>query len=154
MSIEKRKLGSESVESYTPFREMRRMIDRIFDEFPYEESFFSGRAKELVPAMDIFETDKGYEIEAEVPGIKREDIEVNIDRGILTIKGEKKDEHSEEKKGSKILERTYGTFERSFTLPEDADANNVSATYDNGTLKLTIPKHPESKSKKVKIEVK
>lgn len=154
MAIEKRKERGESVEFYIPFREMQRMVDRLFDEFPYEWSTLAGGTKELIPAMDIFETDKGYEVEAEIPGIKREDIEVNINDRILTIKGEKKNERNEEKKGSKILERVYGTFERSFTLPEDADTNNVSAKYENGILKLTIPKRPESKSKKVKIEIK
>ncbi len=154
MAIEKRKERNESVEFYTPFKEMQRMIDRIFDEFPYEWPTLSRGTKELIPAMDIFETDKGYEVEAEIPGIKREDIEVNINDRILTIKGEKKDERDEEKKGSKILERIYGTFERSFTMPEDADKDNISAKYENGILRLMIPKRPESKSKKVKIEVK
>ncbi len=154
MAIEKRKERNEGLEFYTPFREMQRTIDRLFDEFPYGWPTLAEEAKELIPVMDIFETDKGYEVEAEIPGMKREDIEVNVNDRILIIKGEKKNERNEEKKGSRILERTYGAFERSFTLPEDADTKNVNAKYENGILKLTIPKHPESKSKKVKIEIK
>ncbi len=154
MAIEKRKERSETMDLYTPFKEMQRMIDRLFDEFPYEWPTLSKRFDEVIAPMDIFETDKGYEIEAEIPGMKKEDIEVNIADRVLTIKGEKVDERKEDKKGARILERSYGVFERSFTLPEDADADKIEAKYDNGVLKLFIPKRPESKSKKVKIEVK
>ncbi len=154
MAIEKRKERNETMDIYTPFKEMQRMIDRLFDEFPYEWPALSRRFDEVIAPMDIFETDKGYEIEAEVPGMKKEDIEVNVTDRVLTIKGEKVDERKEEKKGARILERSYGVFERSFTLPEDADPDKIEAKYDNGVLKLLIPKRPESKSKKVKIEVK
>ncbi len=154
MAIEKRKGRSESLDFYTPFKEMQKMIDRIFDEFPYEWPTFASRMEGFMPAIDVFESDKGYELEVELPGMNRDEIEVSLNNRVLTIKGEKKNEHVEEKKGSKILERSYGAFERSFTVPEDADSENISAKYENGVLKLTIPKRPESKTKKVKIEVK
>ncbi len=154
MAIEKRKGRSESLDFYTPFKEMQKMIDRIFDEFPYEWPSISSKMEGFMPAIDVFENDKGYELEVELPGMKRDEIEISLNDHVLTIKGEKKDEHVEEKKGSKILERTYGAFERSFTIPEDVDSENINAKYEDGVLKLTIPKRPESKSKKVKIEVK
>ncbi len=153
MAIEKRKERKETMDLYTPFKEMQRMIDRLFDEFPYEWPTLSRRFDEVIAPMDIFETEKGYEIEAEIPGMKKDDIEVNVTDRVLTIKGEKSDERKEEKKGARILERSYGMFERSFTLPDDADPEKIEAKYEDGVLKLLIPKRPESKSKKVKIEV-
>jgi HSP20 family protein len=155
MAIEKRKERNENVmDVYTPFKEMQRMIDRLFEEFPYEWPTFSKSMDEVIAPMDIFESDKGYEIEAELPGMNKNDIEVNVTDRVLTIKGEKSDERKEEKKGARILERSYGSFERSFTLPEDAEPEKIEAKYENGVLKLVIPKRPESKSKKVKVEVK
>ncbi|MGC8611655.1 MAG: Hsp20/alpha crystallin family protein [Athalassotoga sp.] len=152
MAIEKRK-ESEELDIYRPFEEMQKVIDRFFEEFPRIWPTTLS-AETFVPAVDISETDKSYEFEVELPGMKREDVNIEIDDGILTIRGEKKEERKEEKKGYKKIERSYGKFERSFSLPSDIDEKNISAKFENGVLNISIPKSPEAKSAKRKIEIK
>lgn len=151
MAIEKRK-ETEELDIYRPFEEMQKVIDRFFEEFPRILPTFS--TETFVPAVDISETDKSYEFEIELPGMKREDIEIEVSDGILTVKGEKKEEKKEEKKGYKKIERSYGKFERSFTLPQYIDEKNISAKFENGLLNISIPKSPEAKASSRKIEIK
>lgn len=153
MSIEKRR-ENDRLSAYDPFREMQTMIDRLFDEFPYSRARTLSKAeREFYPAIDILETEKEYEVQAELPGVEKGDIDIQINNRVLTIKGEKKCEKRSEEKGRRLFERTYGSFERSFSLPENADESQIGAKYENGILRLTIPKSPEIESKK-KIEIK
>jgi|UniRef100_A0A7V3RFD2 HSP20 family protein len=152
MAIEKRK-ASEELDLYRPFEEMQKVMDRFFEEFPRILPM-TFPTEVFTPAVNISETDKSYEFEVELPGMKREDVELSIDDGVLTISGEKKEERKEEKKEYKKFERSYGKFERTFSLPKNIDENNVSAKFENGVLNISILKSPESKSTKKKIEVK
>ncbi len=153
MSIEKRR-EDDRLSVYSPFREMQAMIDRLFDEFPYSRArTLSGTEKEFYPAIDILETDKEYEVQVELPGVRKEDIDVRLSNRVLTIKGEKKCEKHKEERGRRMIERSYGSFERSFSLPEDIDETKINASYEDGILRLTIPKGPEIESRK-KIEIK
>ncbi len=151
MAIEKRK-ETEWLDVYRPFEEMQKMIDKFFEEFPRILPTLS--TETFVPAVDISETDKSYEFEVELPGMKREDIEIEVNDGILTVKGEKREEKKEEKKGYKKIERSYGKFERSFSLPQYIDEKNISAKFENGLLNVSIPKSPEAKTSSRKIEIK
>ena len=100
------------------------------------------------------ESDKAYEITAELPGMDEKDIEVNVANGALTIKGEKKEEKEEKQKDYYVSERRYGSFERYFELPDGVDAGKIEAAFKNGVLRVTLPKTAEAQKPAKKIEVK
>jgi HSP20 family protein len=106
------------------------------------------------PAVDVTESDKAYEITAELPGLDEKNIEVNVANGGLTIRGEKKEEKEEKQKDYYVSERRYGSFERYFSLPEGVDADKIQASFKNGVLKVTLPKTAEAQKPAKKIEVK
>ncbi|HTO62935.1 MAG TPA: Hsp20/alpha crystallin family protein [Bradyrhizobium sp.] len=150
---------------WRPFEALRKEIDRVFEDFGdgfWRQPFRSLAALErawpsklaTTPAVDVSETDKAYEITAELPGLDEKNIEVNVANGGLTIKGEKKDEKEEKKQDYYVSERRYGSFERYFTLPDSVDAARIEATFKNGVLKVTLPKTAEAQKPAKKIEVK
>jgi HSP20 family protein len=152
-------------EAWRPFEALRREVDRLFDDFgddfwrrPFRSlaGLEKGWAQKSVaaPAADVVETDKAYEITAEMPGIDQKNIEVNVASGRITIKGEKEEETEEKKKDFYVSERRYGSFERYFGLPEGVDADKIEATFKNGVLKVTLPKTAEAQKAAKKIEVK
>jgi HSP20 family protein len=106
------------------------------------------------PAVDIAETDKGYEITAELPGLDEKNIEVKLANGSLTIKGEKQEEKEEKEKGYYLHERHFGAFERCFRMPEGVDGDKIEATFKKGVLTVTLPKTPEAQKAEKKITVK
>lgn len=115
-----------------------------FGNFPFEG--------EEYPSMNIGESDDMLTVSAELPGVGPDDIEVTVSQGRLTIKGEKKFEDEEKKGDYHRIERSYGSFQRTVTLPSDVDEQNISATFKDGVLNLTMPKSTASKVVKVKIE--
>ena len=153
---------------WRPFEMLRREMDRLFDDFqlgswrsPFRRSIFDvepfwrsevswGKA----PAVDVVEKDKAYEITAELPGIDQNNIEVKFSDGTLTIKGDKKVEKEEKKKDYYLSERRYGSFQRSFGVPDGVDADKIEATFNNGVLTITLPKTPEAQKSEKKIAVK
>jgi HSP20 family protein len=149
---------------WQPFETLRREVDRLFEDFgsdfwrrPFRavsdfEPF--SRAFALSPAVDVAETDKAYEITAELPGMDEKNIEVNVANGGVTIKGEKKDEKEEKTDDRHVSERRYGSFERYFRLPEGVDAGKIEANFKKGVLTVTLPKKPEAQQPAKKIEVK
>ncbi|BDQ34825.1 Hsp20/alpha crystallin family protein [Pseudodesulfovibrio portus] len=106
------------------------------------------------PSIDVSESDKAIMVSAELPGVAPDDIEVTVNRGRLTIKGEKKFEDEEKKDNYHRIERSYGSFQRTVALPSDVDDQHITATFKNGVLKLDIPKSAASKTVKVKVESK
>jgi HSP20 family protein len=127
-------------------------FDRIFGETPADwDSLLATRG--WSPAVDIVEEETGIVIKAEVPGLTKDEITVEVHEGVLTIKGEKKEEKEEKTKHFYRSERRYGAFERSFSLPETVDAENIKASFKNGLLELTIPKIEKKKEEARKIEV-
>lgn len=104
-----------------------------------------------VPAVDITENDERYQLSAELPGVKKDDLTLEVHDGALTLRGEKKQEREEEGEQGRRLERSYGAFSRSFTLPADADPDQVSAEFKDGVLLVRIPKRPEAKPAQVAI---
>lgn len=105
----------------------------------------------FAPAVDVAENDDEYVISAEVPGAKQEDITVELHDGVLTLRGEKKREHQEEKDHVRYVERSYGSFSRSFSLPANADGDKLTASFSDGVLRLRVPKREEAKPRVINI---
>jgi HSP20 family protein len=157
-----------SVQAWRPLGSLRREIDRLFEDFdrdswrsPFRRSVFElepfwQRALPWggVPAVDIVERDSAFEVTAELPGLDEKDVEVKLSDVGLTIKGEKRQEKEERKKGYHVQERHYGAFERTFRIPEGVDADKIEAIFKKGVLTLTLPKKPEAQKPAKKIEVK
>ena len=107
-----------------------------------------------MPAVDVVESEKAYEITAELPGMDEKNIEVKVTDGRLTVKGEKQEEKEEKEKDYYLQERHYGSFERSFDLPESVEPDKIEASFKKGVLTVTLPKKAEAQKAAKKIEVK
>jgi HSP20 family protein len=151
-------------EIWRPFENLRREMDRLFDDFgsglwhsPFRRALDLGpsrRSEVTVPAVDVSETDKAYEITAELPGMDEKSVEVKLANDMLTIKGEKQDEKEEKKQDYYMRERTFGSFQRSFQLPADVDTDKIEAGFKKGVLTVTLPKSAEAQKSEKKITVK
>ena len=106
----------------------------------------------MVPTMDVAETDKDIEITAELPGLEEKDVQINVADNVLTIRGEKKAEKEEKEKNYRLVERSYGSFERSLELPKGVNLDAIKATIDKGVLKVTVPKPAPAQVKKVEVK--
>lgn len=113
----------------------------------------NGGAMEWAPAADISETEKEYVVKAELPGVKREDVKVTLEDGVLTIQGERRQEQEEKGEKTHRTERFYGSFSRSFTLPDNTDAGSIRAESKDGVLQVHIPKLKAEKARAVEIKV-
>jgi HSP20 family protein len=105
------------------------------------------------PRVDIAETDKAFEIKAEIPDVNKEDVKVTVHNGVLTVQGERKLEKEEKGKKFHRVERYYGSFTRSFTLPDNVDETKISASFKDGVLNLQIQKTQETKPKSIEVKV-
>ena len=119
----------------------RSNIDRLFDGFLWGDSE-SGSLVTWSPVTDVREDEDGLQLSMELPGLSQDDVKVSLENGVLSISGEKKREVEEGKEGSdyRVVERRYGRFERSFTLPRGIDSDKVSAKFENGVLEIALPK--------------
>jgi HSP20 family protein len=106
-----------------------------------------------VPSVDVSETDGDYQIKAELPDVKKEDVKVTVENGVLTIQGERKQEKEEKGKKYHRVERSYGSFVRSFTLPDLVDEEKVKAEFKDGVLNLQLPKSEKAKPKAIEVKV-
>ena len=106
------------------------------------------------PQVDIYEDADGIKVHADLPGVEQKDLDIQVDNGMLTVKGERKLAHEEKKENYHRIERSYGSFARSFSLPDYADTEHVEASFKNGVLQVSIPKRAEKKPKQIKVEVK
>jgi len=133
---------------YEPFpglKAFEQTMSRLFTE--------PSAGRPWVPPVDIVENENELVVKADVPDMKFEDIDVRLENGTLTLRGERKFEKKTENGGYHRIERNYGTFERSFTLPDTVDAEHVKADYKNGALTITLPKKEIAKPRQVKVEV-
>ena len=143
-----------------PFGELTTLQDRLNQLFtqPFGPlSRFGGfdqslTASTFVPAVDIYEDEHNIVLTAEVPGVEEKDLDINLENGVLAISGERKMENEEKENNFHRIERSYGRFTRSFTLPPTVDDDNVRAEFNNGVLKITLAKREEAKPKQIKIE--
>jgi len=139
---------------WDPFKDLQAIqdkIDRIFEESLRGRDIVSGG---WAPAVDIYETDDAIVLEAELPGMNEKDIEVKVEDNVLSIKGERKFEQERKEENYYRMERYYGTFQRSFTLPSNIDTDKIKAEYKKGILKIEMPKKEQAKPKQIKVEVK
>ena len=139
---------------FRDFEKMRKEMDRLWD------SFFEGGlrrrtegAVEWLPSLDIAETKNELVVKCEIPGMDPKDIDISLSDGMLTIKGEKKQEREEKEADYHLVERSYGAFTRSVQLPKEVQSDKISAFYKNGVLKITLPKSEEVQKKEIKIKV-
>ena len=135
---------------------LRDQMDRMFEDWP---RYFGRRVDEeglrgaWIPAVDIRETKDAFELTAELPGIDAKDVDVSVQENTLTIRGERRSEEVKENETVHRVEREYGAFERSFTLPRSANSEKIQAKYKDGVLSLSVPKREESKPKSLKANV-
>lgn len=132
--------------------EFNREFARMMPGYTNDESNVVGSA--WVPAVDIKEEDDRFVIRADLPGVSPDDIDITMEKGVLTIKGERKHEAEEDKEGYHRIERAYGTFMRRFSLPENVDADKISASTKDGVVELVLPKAVEEEDQPKKITVK
>ena len=138
---------------WDPSRELDTLqtdLDRVFDAF-FGGWASNGTARRWVPAMDLIETDDHLVLKGDLPGLDKDDVEVEVKDGVLTVSGERKTEHEDNSRGYHRVERSYGRFSRSLSLPRGADADQVQAEFDKGVLEVRIPKPSESKAHRVRI---
>ena len=147
-----------NIVKWDPFVELEdvsKQLNRIFGRFPAR----SEPARELLatadwaPSVDIAETETAYLIMSEIPGVNREDVKVNIENGMLTMSGERKQEKEEKGKKFHRVERSYGSFMRSFRLPDNVDEAAVKAEFKDGMLNVTLPKSTQAKAKSTNVTV-
>jgi HSP20 family protein len=155
-------------QTWQPFDSLRREVNRLFDDFdggfwraPFASSLFDiapfrrpNTTFVAAPAVDVAETDKAFEIAAELPGLDEKNVEVKVANGVLTIKGEKEDEKEEKKKDYYMRERSFGSFQRSFEVPEGVDSDKIEANFKKGVLSVTLPKSADAQKAEKKIAVK
>jgi HSP20 family protein len=141
---------------WDPFREMEDVFDRYSRAIGWprrggQEILATG---DWAPRVDIAETEKEFTIKAEIPEVKKEDVKVMVENGVLTILGERKQEKEEKTKKFHRVERYYGSFSRSFALPDNVDETKIEASFKDGMLNLQIPKVEESKPKAIEVKLK
>lgn len=150
----------KSLERWQPFQELstlQRQMNRLFESFagrtpmlPFEEEITGW---EFGPPVDIIEDEQKLQFKVEVPGIEEKDIKVEVENNVLTVCGERKIEKDVKEENFRRMERHYGAFTRSFTLPPSVDAEKIEANYSNGILAIQMPKRAEAKPKQIKVNV-
>jgi HSP20 family protein len=143
---------------WEPFREFSTLQDRMNRLFRESYNSEAGRDDSLTtssfaPAVDVYEDEHNVTLKIEVPGIDEKDIDVRIENNTLLVHGERKIEKEEKEENYRRVERQYGSFTRTFTLPPTVETDNVSATYDKGVLKIKLAKKAEAKPKQIKVNV-
>ncbi|MEW6146091.1 MAG: Hsp20/alpha crystallin family protein [Thermodesulfobacteriota bacterium] len=145
------------IKVWEPFRSFRPVygdFDKWFDEVASAHSPVKAPANGTWhPYVDVYETEGGYVLKAELPGVNKEDIKIDVSNSTLTLKGEKKFEEKTEKDKYVRIERSYGSFTRTFALSDKVDSENIKAAYKDGVLEITLPKKEEAKPKEIKVEV-
>jgi HSP20 family protein len=163
---DKKAARSTVPQAWTPYFNLRQEIDRLFEDFGrgffaspfrpfnFEPQWSRATAVTTAPAVDIAESDKAYEITAELPGMDEKNLEVKVANDTLTIRGEKKEEKEQKEKDYYLSERSYGSFERYFRVPDDVDVDKIEANLKNGVLRVVLPKKAEAQKPEKKVEVK
>jgi HSP20 family protein len=143
-----------AISRWDPFREVMALQNRmnsLFREMNEPEGALTTAS--FVPAVDIYEDTKKVVLKLEVPGIEEKDLDVRVENNTLTVKGERKFEKEEKEENFHRIERRYGSFFRSFTLPSTVDTEHIGASYNAGVLKLELMKKPEAQPKQIKVNV-
>ena len=142
---------------WNPYRELENLQNRMSRLF--EEQYGGGREEALttsgafVPPVDIYEDQHGIQLKLEVPGIDEKDLNINVENNVLTVSGERKFESEQKEENFHRIERRYGSFTRSFTLPNTVDTEKINADYNNGVLGIRLVKREEAKPKQIKVNI-
>jgi len=139
-----------SVSVYNPFREFESLAHRLFHQTPATRT---GENRPWLPPVDVTEDETAYTLTTDLPDVPKEAVQVTVEDGVLTVRGERKWEKKTDQTKVHLVERSYGSFTRSFRLPEDASGDKVSATFKEGVLKVVLPKREESKPRQVEVQV-
>ena len=160
MSVQKGKYNMNTLITWNQLREMEEATQNRFNRFlgGFPNRIDTGETHSLTvadwsPEVDISEDDHGYLLKADLPEMKKDDVNVTVEDGILSVSGERKVEKEDHKKKFHRIERCFGTFRRTFTLPEDADSTKVSAEFRDGVLKVHLPTTTRAKSKATQVKV-
>ena len=137
-------------EPWSMLDQLRKEMEQAFERSGGETG--SVVTSDWTPAVDIKESDNAFTIIADIPGVDAKDIEVHMENGMLTIKGERESEKKEEKEGYKRVERSYGSFYRRFSMPDTANPDKIAAKSKNGVLEITIPKHEKLQPRKISVQ--
>ena len=136
---------------WEPMRELNALqgeMNRLFNSFFDDDARTSRR---WVPAIDVLEREDSLVLKADLPGLREEDVNIEVRDNLLTLSGERKSEHEQNENGFYRVERAYGSFSRSLTLPDGVDTDKISASFDNGVLEITIPKPEERKPRRIEV---
>ena len=134
-------------------RDLQREVDSLFDQFFGRTDGGDGSTSAVwSPSTDLVETDEDFRLHLDVPGMSTEDISINLQNRTLTVSGERASERTDESEEFVRVERAFGSFHRTFTLPDAVDADSIEASYDNGVLTVTVPKTEESTRRQIEIQ--
>jgi len=133
-------------------RSLQREVDSLFDRFFDRATDEDSTSAVWAPQTDLMETDDAFQLRLDVPGMSTDDIEINLQNGTLTVSGERTSERTEEGEEYVRVERAFGNFHRTFSLPDAVDESNIKATYENGVLSIHVPKTEESTRRQIEIQ--
>jgi len=139
-----------SISVYNPFREFDALANRLFNQ---NAAARSNENRPWVPAVDITEDEAAYTIVTDLPDVPKDAVKVTVEEGVLTVRGERKWEKKTDSTKVHLIERSYGSFTRSFRLPDDAAGDKVTATFKEGSLAVVVPKREETKPRQVEVQV-
>jgi len=151
MSRQSRRIPVESDEGFHPLSSLRTEVENVFGRLA--EGFRSLRGEKRQPSADAAESDHGYEISIELPGMDTGDIDLRVEGDVLVISGEKRDEREESERNYYLVERSYGAFRRAFRLPEDVDRERIGAEFSKGVLTVSMPREPGAAKDVRRIEI-
>jgi len=147
---------SSFITRFDPFRDLVQLQDRVnrlFQESAAGKGEEDFTTSSFVPPVDIYENEQNIVLKLEVPGVEQKDLDIRIENNTITIRGERKFEKETKEENYHRVERRYGSFQRSFGLPQTVNTENVTADYENGILKVTLAKRAEAKPKQIKVNV-
>jgi len=137
---------------FNPFLSSQREVERLFDDFTRGFAGLGNGKFDMQPSMDVTETEKEIEITAELPGLEEKDVQISVFDKLLTIRGEKNAEKEEKDKNYRLVERSYGSFERTLELPDGVNTDEIKASIGKGVLKVTVPKPAPTQVKKIDVK--
>lgn len=140
-------------DSLNSLRRLNSMLDDAFSAWPFQSQENGALTSSWLPATDVFEDKDAVKIVAEVPGVRPEDVKISLENNLLTIRGEKRQQAEEKTERVHRYERTYGSFERAFSLPTTVDPEKIAASYANGILTVTIPKAERARPREIPVKV-
>jgi HSP20 family protein len=132
---------------WDPFADIARVHDRFFGPAATDRNGYQWK-----PSVDVFEDEAGVHVNVDVPGVKAEDLKIEVEKNVLTVRGERKLEHEDKKEGYHRVERYFGNFSRSFALGDEVNTENVEAKYENGVLRISLQKRPAAKRREIAVK--